>query len=321
MRRCISAFLLIASIAVSAAAFPASNSSLSRRAITQDLMDQFIRFTKLSFAADDFLPCNSPLGLTVVKTLNDAQTDTQGFVVRDDSEKQIIAAFRGSSSIQDFLTDFSIALVPFSSPGVTNTNNAEAHFGFLSAFNSVASDMLSAVSSELQAHPDYELISTGHSLGAALASLGGVSLASNFPGTPLQVFTFGQPRTGDSAYADLAEQLIGVDKLFRAVHTSDGVPTLVPRSLGYEHHETEYWNFQDPCEYDNHRHSAEITLRLADRSDPIPATDINNVKVCSGREDPTCSDSIPSGGINSAHLTYFGENVVNIIFDPSSVCF
>ncbi|KAL5494551.1 hypothetical protein ACEPAI_12 [Sanghuangporus weigelae] len=298
MRRFVSALLLIASVAVNAAIFPASrDSSLNRRAITQDLMDQFIRFTKISFAADDLLPCNSPLGLTVVKTLNDAQTDTQGFVVRDDSEKQIIAAFRGSTSIQDFLTDFSIARVPFSSPGVTNTNNAKAHFGFLSAFNSVASDMLSAVSSELQAHPDYELISTGHSLGAALASLGGVSLASNFPGAPLQVFTFGQPRTGDSAYADLAEQLIGVDKLFRAVHTSDGVPTLVPRFLGYEHHETEFWNFQDP------------------------STDINNVKVCSGREDPTCSDSIPSGGINIAHLTYFGENILNTTFNPSSVCF
>ena len=119
-----------------------------------------------------------------------------------------------------FSPDFSIVLVPLSSPGVTNTNKARAHFGFLTAFNSVASDMLSAISSELQAHPDYELISTGHSLGGALASLGGVSLASNFPGHPLRVFTFGQPRTGDSAYADIAEELVGVDKLFRAVHTS-----------------------------------------------------------------------------------------------------
>ena len=50
-----------------------------------------------------------------------------------------------------------------------------------------------------------------------------------------------------------------------------------------------------------------------DRSGAIPATDISNVKVCSGREDPTCSDSILTGGINAAHLTYFGESQLSSI--------
>lgn len=129
------------------------------------------------------------------------------------------------------MLDFLIALVPYSSPGVDNTNDAKAHYGFLTAFNSVASDVVETVSSELQAHPDYELISTGHSLGGALASLGGISLAANFPGTPLRVFTFGQPRTGDSAYADLAEQLIGVNNIFRAVHTSGSFLSLKCHNL------------------------------------------------------------------------------------------
>ena len=85
----------------------------------------------------------------------------------------------------------------------------------MTAYNSVAATVISTVSSELSAHPDYSLISTGHSLGGALASLGGVSLAGNFPDAPLKVYTFGQPRTGNPAYANLAEQLIGASNIYR----------------------------------------------------------------------------------------------------------
>ncbi|OCB91944.1 alpha/beta-hydrolase [Sanghuangporus baumii] len=270
-----------------------SGNTLERRAISQELLAEFTRFTSLSIAA--YQPsCPKPLGTELVLAINNDSTNTQGFIARDDSNKQIIATFRGSQQLEDFVRGYNIWLrVPYSSPGVTETSNATAHIGFLNAYNSVASTILSTIASELQAHPDYTLISTGHSLGASLACLCGLSLASNFPGTPLRVFTFGQPRTGDSAYADLVERLVGVDNIYRAVHTYDGVPTLIPQALGYRHHGTEFWNFEDP-------------------------STVDNVKVCSGQEDPTCSDSIPTTGINLAHIYYFGE-VIGIGLNPS-VC-
>ena len=40
------------------------------------------------------------------------------------------------------------------------------------------------------------------------------------------------------------------------------------------------------------------------------ATSAANVRQCSGEEDPTCSDSIPSTGINLAHITYFGQSML-----------
>ncbi len=79
-----------------------------------------------------------------------------------------------------------------------NTNGATAHEGFLTAYNSVADDVIEMVQSQLRSHPRYSLVSTGHSLGGALASLGGLSLASNFPGVPLRVFTFGMPANADA---------------------------------------------------------------------------------------------------------------------------
>lgn len=87
----------------------------------------------------------------------------------------------------------------------------------MDAYNSVANLIISNVGSQLAEHPSYSLVSVGHSLGGALSSLGGVSFASNFPDVPLKVYTFGQPRTGNPAYATLAENLIGPENIFRGV--------------------------------------------------------------------------------------------------------
>ena len=122
------------------------------------------------------------------------------------------------SMVTDMITDADFAQIQFSTPNLSSAqvNGVFVHQGFLIAFNSVASLVVSTVAQQLNQHPSYTLISTGHSLGSALASLGAVSLAANFPGHHLKLYTFGQPRTGNPAYAALAESLIGVGNIFRS---------------------------------------------------------------------------------------------------------
>ncbi|KAF9048377.1 alpha/beta-hydrolase, partial [Hymenopellis radicata] len=169
----------------------------------------------------------------------------------------------------------------FASPGVSSPTGTQVHEGFLKSWNSVAETVISAVRSELDANPGYDLVTTGHSLGASLASIGGISLQENFPNLPVRMYTYGQPRTGNANYAAFVNAQMG-SRVFRNVHTTDGVPTIIPTSLGYAHHGVEYWQSPDPAS---------------------PST----VTVCDpAGEDPTCSASIPSGGINAAHRIYFG---------------
>ncbi|KAL5510976.1 hypothetical protein ACEPAG_3695 [Sanghuangporus baumii] len=284
---------LLPLVALANAVVATPSPHIERRAISQSLMDDLERYVRYASGAYQ-LWCPVPAGLSLVNTFDESSTNTQGYIARDDTRKEIIVAFRGSIQLQDFVTDLTAWLVDFSSPGVSTEgiSGVQVHDGFLTAFNSVASSIISTVSSELEAHSDYSLVSTGHSLGGALASLGGVSLAGNFPDVPLRVFTFGQPRTGNPAYANLAEELIGASNIYRGTETYDGVPTIPFQSWGYEHHGTEYWVSQDPN------------------------TDPNNVVQCTGHEDPNCSDSIPSSGINDAHLRYFGQ----IIALNPSIC-
>lgn len=78
--------------------------------------------------------------------------------------------------------------------------------------------------------------SVGHSLGGALASIAALSVQSNIPSAVVRLFTYGaltwayskcqesdpyffmrvgQPRTGNVAYADLVEAIVGLGNIFR----------------------------------------------------------------------------------------------------------
>uniref|UniRef100_A0A914EHC4 Fungal lipase-like domain-containing protein n=1 Tax=Acrobeloides nanus TaxID=290746 RepID=A0A914EHC4_9BILA len=60
------------------------------------------------------------------------------------------------------------------------------------------------------ANPGFELWVTGHSLGAAMASLcaGYIAAMGYIPGNKIKLVTYGQPRTGDLAYANYIDNTI-----------------------------------------------------------------------------------------------------------------
>ncbi|KAJ3505829.1 hypothetical protein NLJ89_g7212 [Agrocybe chaxingu] len=247
--------------------------------IDQTTYDNLVRHTKYSSAVYQWI-CPRPLGNTLVDKFD--KSGTQGFVIRDDSRKEIIVSFRGTFELKDAFVDLQIIMRPLVSTGLTGVGDSYVHTGFLYAYNVVASDVLRIIKDQAAKYPSYTIISTGHSLGGAVASLAAISIKSALPNANLKLYTFGQPRVGNAAFASYVESKIGTANIFRAVHTYDGVPTILFKALGYRHFGTEYWHFDDPAR---------------------PA----NVKKCTGGDDPTCSDSIPSTFINPAHITYFGQ--------------
>ncbi|KAF8265526.1 Alpha/Beta hydrolase protein [Lactarius quietus] len=251
-----------------------------RGGVSADIYNELVLFAKYSSAVYQFI-CPRPLGNKLVESFWNTLTHAHGFVVRDDTRREIVVVFRGSFELTDVLTDGNLVLVPLMSRGVED-NEARVHAGFLISYNSVRSVVIRTVREQLEAFPDYVVALAGHSMGGAMAALAALSVRSNIPSAAVRLFTFGQPRTGDAAFADLLESMIGLDNIFRAVHTKGIVPTVIPESFGYHHHASEYWQFQEP-----------------------PNT--STVRRCEGQEDPQCSHSIPSQGINPAHGVYFGQ--------------
>ncbi|KAF5854751.1 hypothetical protein ETB97_012264, partial [Aspergillus alliaceus] len=165
-------------------------------------------------------------------------TDSQATLFKDDRAKELIIAFRGTSTPKDLDTDFRFTLVPLTVSG-TKCPTCQVHQGFQDAYMSLGDDITSALKTQLNRQPRYSITVTGHSLGGAMAAIASASLAAL--GYEVTTYTFGEPRNGDAAFARYLSGLMSDHHYYRVTHFNDGVPQIPPAILGYQHHGPEYW--------------------------------------------------------------------------------
>ncbi|KAJ1949980.1 hypothetical protein EC988_004558 [Linderina pennispora] len=160
-----------------------------------------------------------------------------GYVAYKESTKEIIISFRGSQTLFDWITnaDFGQDAWPSSVSG------SKVHSGFLDAHKAQASTIQAKIAELVAKYPTFNIVFTGHSLGGALASIGAADLARLQPtwASRIVLYTYGQPRTGNSAYASWVQNL-GFP-IFRVTYQEDMVARVPPTSFGYSHHSQESW--------------------------------------------------------------------------------
>jgi hypothetical protein len=142
---------------------------------------------------------------------------SQAFGACNTHNNSAIVAFRGTQAkdIRDVITDARFVPMPWPTGGA-------AHSGFAQA----AHDLLdSGLEAWLHARASSNRIYTGHSLGAALATLAATVER------PQRLLTFGSPRVGD---AQFATRLVGIDTQ-RYVDCCDLVTRIPPPFGGYTH--------------------------------------------------------------------------------------
>jgi triacylglycerol lipase len=159
-------------------------------------------------------------------------SDTQGFVAQN--ADMILVAFRGTQPNQrvDWLSDFQASQETWGHP------IGKVHKGFYEALRAVwgipvgGKEMLPR---RLVNRGDRVVWITGHSLGGAVAELCAAQ-ASFVHHVPVQgVYTFGQPRVGDEAYARLVQDGLGV-RIFRFINNCDIVPRVPFYGMHYRHY-------------------------------------------------------------------------------------
>jgi fermentation-respiration switch protein FrsA (DUF1100 family) len=135
-----------------------------------------------------------------------------------DGEGRAIIAFRGTQTdnVRDFLTDIRVALEDWEHPG-------RVHSGFSASLSTILAPVDQWLHDTAPAH----LVLTGHSLGAALATLLAARLAQQ--GCSLELVTFGSPRVGDEALVASLRPLA----VRRYVNCTDAVTQLPPPLLYY----------------------------------------------------------------------------------------
>ncbi|KAI1214653.1 alpha/beta-hydrolase [Annulohypoxylon truncatum] len=225
--------------------------------------------------SDDVCPDVEEAGAKIVASFSGDVTDIEGYVSSDDTNKLIVASFRGSSSIRNWIADLSFILVP-----CDVVSGCLTHAGFLTAYNEIADDLLAALKNATAAQPDYKIAFTGHSLGGAVAT---VAIAyARKQGYAADLYTYGSPRVGNEAFASFVTDQAGSE--YRVTHLDDPVPRLPPIVLDYRHTSPEYW--------------------LAGGTANTTSYAAADVEVCDGFANTKCNAG--TGGLDvDAHLSYF----------------
>ncbi|KAF7289449.1 Glucan 1,3-beta-glucosidase 3 [Mycena chlorophos] len=171
------------------------------------------------------------------------------FVGYDPTLKSVIVAHQGTdpSEILSDVTDTKFFLKSLNStlfPGISSS--VEAHTGFASDQASSATAVLSAVKTAISAHSATKVTLVGHSLGGAIALIDSIYLPLHITGVTFQTITFGLPRVGNQAFADLAS--VG-NTVTHINNKEDIVPILPGMFLGY-HHPTGEIHIQDSNAWD-----------------------------------------------------------------------
>ena len=146
----------------------------------------------------DFKVC-SPLG-TVELFISDNDTDIQVGITKSDTNKRITVIFRGSESRSDWYYDLMIKKKHI-------INDIYVHAGFYHQLhtNNVYERLIDKLHQLVKDYPEYDICITGHSLGAALATLFGYKYAL-LTEKPICVVSFASPRVGNYYFKQAFEQ-------------------------------------------------------------------------------------------------------------------
>jgi hypothetical protein len=211
------------------------------------------------------------------KTYTITYKSTYGFIGYHPKTNAVVVAYRGTSDVYNWATDLSAVRVPY-----PYCDTCSVHSGFYKAEQQVIGDVHEQVSSLVSKYPSATIMVTGHSLGAALATLTAIDLQDTFDST-VELYTYGCPRVFNQDGANFASAAIGTH--YRRTHYKDMVVHVPPMSLGFSHTSGEVYEDGPISAYPNYPGGP--------------------MKSCYGEEDESCADQYNGMSVND-HLLYEG---------------
>lgn len=212
-------------------------------------------------------------GFVMTASFDNGKNSAVGYVGYNSQDSMIVVAYRGSESINDWVTNLD-AIQTSCPPEWNAISGCKVHKGF---YNTVRLNTIDVVTDQVKAlraqFPSYQIMITGHSLGAALATITGLNLI-HFNGLQnVNVFNFGSPRVGNDEFAQWASTQYTTFN--RVTHHADMVVHCPP-------HQTYTHLMGEGYEWPN-----------------------LSVKECTGYEDPSCSYQFSGFHMSiSDHLFY-----------------
>jgi hypothetical protein len=182
-------------------------------------------------------PCDALKDITFLQSGGDQGAIPLYYIAHDADQQQLVVAHEGTDPVKflSILNDAQFGLVALNQSRFPQNANGsiQVHSGFQETFERTADGLLAGVKAGLAATGVSKIAVTGHSLGAALATMTGMMIKDAVdPSVAVTVTTFGLPRGGNPAWADFLDNNLGVTFV---TNQHDPVPIVPPKALGFQH--------------------------------------------------------------------------------------
>lgn len=230
------------------------------------------RGLKEGYLADDETHCETKAckseeygHILVLKTFNYEGWGTlgSGYYALDDKHQRILLVFRGTASNSDWFSN--VNAVPVKYDPMVNSESLKkrktklikcegclVHRGFYNFLKNICAEIVLEVLMIKDKYPDYQLVVSGHSLGAALTLLSGIEL--QLMGYDPLVISYGGPKIGNKKMMAFVDRIFQTSKttsqiqnehdfhkgFVRVVHKGDLIPRLPPGKV-YHHAGYQYY--------------------------------------------------------------------------------
>lgn len=187
------------------------------------------------------LSCGAPCGAIkeakILQAGGDGGEIPRFFIAQDPDSQTIVVAHQGTDpeNLLSDLNDAEFAQVAMNSTRFPSAAKGSlVHDGFQKTQGRTADLVLSTVKSALASTGYTNVLTTGHSLGAAVATLDATMLRMQLPSNvQVNSVVFGLPRVGNQQFADMIDAL--VPQFSHVTNQKDPVPDVPPRHLSFQH--------------------------------------------------------------------------------------
>lgn len=214
--------------------------------------------------------CDSVSGLSMIQYVYYKPANLAGFVAWDSEQDAIVVSFRGTqgTSIRNWLKN----LDAFTTKPYSQYPKAKVHGGFHQAWVDLRPDIMAAVAKVQAEHSTNIVLVTGHSLGAAIASVAAFDMKLNYGLSP-SLIDLGRPRVGNYEFAEALS--VEISSVFRMTHHDDLVPHAPPEFSGFYHSGDEIFFRGDGTSFASCDGSGEDS-DCSDRCSPLFCTSIDD---------------------------------------------
>lgn len=210
----------------------------------QNLAKHFINISQASYcvsSVDQWVctTCEPSVKLHYIVE-KDGSKAIQGF---DNYTNSIFTAFRGSSNLHNWIENIRIRKTVH-----YNDSSIQIANGFYKEYNYIKNELLDNLSILSNKYNTTNLSITGHSSGAAMATIMSYDFLKLYPKYNISyLIQFGSPRVGNLEFVEDFNKYNITS--YRITHYYDMVPHVPEEFLGFRHISNEIWYNEDNSEY------------------------------------------------------------------------